>query len=283
MKTTSELSEWRDWADGERAAGRRVALVPTMGALHAGHGSLVARARAEGYAVVLTIFVNARQFNDRADLAAYPRPLEEDLARAAEWGVDLVVTPRDEAMWPLGAATPTVVSVRGLGDVFEGEGRPGHFAGVASVVTKLFALTGPCVAYFGEKDFQQLVVVRQLVTDLALPVEVRAGQTVRDEDGLALSSRNVRLSPAERAVALAVPRALAEVTRRPASAQRMREVLRTALADHPLTVHYVDVVDEATLRPCDEHYRGPARALVAVSVGEVRLLDNAAVQVEGER
>ncbi len=192
------------------ATGRRVGLVPTMGALHAGHVSLIRRAQAECDTVVVSIFVNPLQFGDSGDLAAYPRPLERDLLVCAEAGADLVFVPDVSEMYPSWPAPPaTAVTVRGVSEWWEGASRPGHFDGVATVVAKLFAVAGPCRAYFGEKDFQQLAVVRRLAADLCLPVEVVGCAIVREPDGLALSSRNVRLSNAERDAAVVLRRALA--------------------------------------------------------------------------
>ncbi|HEY6430000.1 MAG TPA: pantoate--beta-alanine ligase, partial [Acidimicrobiales bacterium] len=191
-------SRCRAVLDAARATGRTVGLVPTMGALHAGHVSLLARARAECDVVAVSIFVNPLQFGDPDDIAHYPRTLERDLAVCAEAGVDVVFVPAVTEMYPSWPATPaTAVTVRGVSDRWEGAARPGHFDGVATVVAKLFCIAEPCRAYFGEKDFQQLAVVRRMVAELALPVELVGCPTVREADGLALSSRNVRLSPEE--------------------------------------------------------------------------------------
>src|SRR6202167_1109141 len=193
-----------------RGAGRSVGLVPTMGALHAGHVSLMARARAECDTVAVSIFVNPLQFGDPDDIAHYPRTLDWDLAVCAEAGVDIVFVPSVTEMYPdWPAPVATTVSVRGVSEGWEGASRPGHFDGVATVVAKLFSIAGPCRAYFGEKDYQQLAVVRQMVSDLSLPVTVIGCPIVREPDGLALSSRNVRLSGAERRAAVVLSRALA--------------------------------------------------------------------------
>jgi len=219
MDVVHTRADCTDALDRARAAGRTVGLVPTMGALHAGHTSLIARARAECDVVAVTIFVNPLQFGDPGDIAAYPRTLEHDLAACAEAGADLVFAPSVCEMYPGWPAPPaTTVSVRGVSDDWEGASRPGHFDGVATVVAKLFSVAGRCRAYFGLKDFQQLAVVRQLTEDLALPVELVGCPIVREPDGLALSSRNVRLSPSE-PLPPGVPRWPRESARRPRCAR----------------------------------------------------------------
>jgi len=227
-----------------------VGLVPTMGALHAGHLSLLAGARAECPTVVMSLFVNPAQFSDACDLAAYPRDEAHDLAAAAEAGVDLVFAPPAQEMFPAGFQT--WVDVTELGSVLEGVFRPGHFRGVATVCLKLFTIIRPDVVYFGQKDAQQVAVLRRLIADLALELELRDLPTVRDDDGLALSSRNRHLSAAEREQALLLPRALA--TRDPERAR--------ALLDG-LEVDYVEVA------PFD-----PPVLAAAVHVGSTRLIDN---------
>lgn len=280
MIELEELGAWRAFGDATRASARNVALVPTMGALHAGHLSLIGAAKSHGDVVMVTIFVNPRQFNDPSDLARYPRTLEADRAAAKAAGVDALVVPTLEEMWPdYPRGTMTSVNVAGLGDVLEGASRPGHFAGVASVVAKLFNVTGPCRAYFGQKDFQQVAVVRQMVRDLAMPVEVVDCPIVRDPDGLALSSRNVRLSSAARARALALSRAIGDVAVAPATASAHRETLRTRLASADLDVAYAEVVDPVTLAPLGDTDHGAGRALVAATVEGVRLIDNGPVEL----
>jgi pantoate--beta-alanine ligase len=252
-----------------------------MGALHAGHASLFEAARANGDVVLATIFVNPRQFNDVGDLSAYPRTPELDRLVAEQHGVDCLVEPALDEMWSdYPEPTATTVSVRGLGDVLEGAGRPGHFDGVASVVAKLFAVTGPCRAYFGEKDFQQFAVLGQMVRDLAFDVDMVRCPIVRDGDGLALSSRNVLLSPEGRARGLAFSRALRDVqtTRGTASAQRAR--MRESLEVAGVAVDYAEVVDPLTLSRTGDDEVGERRALVAGTIEGVRLIDNAAVFVE---
>jgi pantoate--beta-alanine ligase len=283
VRELTDIAAWRQFAHDERVAGRRVGLVPTMGALHQGHVSLFRAAKAASDVVIATIFVNPRQFADENDLAHYPRTLEHDRALALECGVDCLVTPSLDEMWPdYPECTPTTVSVKGIGDVFEGADRPGHFDGVASVVAKLFAVTGPSSAFFGEKDFQQLAVVRQLVRDVGFDVEVVGCPIVRDEDGLALSSRNVRLSTEARRRALGLSRALSYVASTSARASTMRATMRTILDDAGVDVAYAEVVDPRTLRPSGDDESGPRRALVAGFVDGVRLIDNGPVTIVGE-
>ena len=254
-------------------------LVPTMGALHEGHLSLVRRARQECAAVAISIFVNPAQFGPQEDLARYPRPIERDLELAASAGVDLVFHPSLEEMYPPGFAT--YVEVGPPASRWEGERRQGHFRGVTTVVAKLFTIVEPQRAYFGEKDYQQLAVVRRMVADLNLPVEIVGCPIVREQDGLALSSRNVYLTPEQRPQATALYRALQEGRRLAAAGERDTSQLRTAmeaiLAAAPgVTADYVAVVDPATLEPLDRLV-GPRRALVAARLGEVRLIDNLAL------
>jgi pantoate--beta-alanine ligase len=278
----SDIEEWRSYANGVRAKGRTVGLVPTMGALHQGHAALFRAAKERGDVVVATLFVNPRQFNDVGDLERYPRTAELDRALALDSGVDCLIEPTLEAMWPAyPAPTPTTVSVGGLGDLHEGAGRPGHFDGVASVVAKLFAITGPARAYFGEKDFQQLVVVRQMVHDLAFDVEVVGCPIVRDDDGLAFSSRNARLSKDGRRQALALAEALARVAGHADCASAQRACLAATLRGAGVDVAYADVVDPTTLVPSRDDETGERRALVAGLVEGVRLLDNGPVKIVG--
>jgi pantoate--beta-alanine ligase len=229
--------------------------------------------------VVVSIFVNPRQFGDAGDLAAYPATPERDLALCAHHGASLVVRPSLDEMWPhLAEAVSTTVHVAGPADGFEGAGRPGHFDGVASVVAKLFLITGPSWAYFGEKDYQQLAVVRQMVADLSFPVTVVGIPIVRDDDGLALSSRNVRLSPAGRQRALAMSRVLERLAGgAPLCASQVRAQLDDALVE--LDVAYAEVVDPLSLRVLGDDDDQDARVLVAARVDGVRLLDNGGVRV----
>jgi pantoate--beta-alanine ligase len=260
-----------------KRAGERVALVPTMGALHAGHLSLVEHARAEGDRVIVSIFVNPTQFNDPEDLAKYPRGEEADLARLAPLAVDAVLAPPVEEVYPAGDAT--TVAVRGVGEPLEGVARPGHFDGVATVVAKLFWMTQADLACFGEKDWQQLQVVRRLVADLHIPVRIVACPTLREADGLALSSRNLRLAPAERARAAALPAAIdAAAAAIAAGADPQRELGR---ARDALLGGGFDKVDYLALRDAETlgepAPRRPARLLAAAWIGGVRLIDNVPV------
>jgi pantoate--beta-alanine ligase len=270
VETTAAL-----WAV-RRAVTGRLALVPTMGALHAGHLALVARARAEAAVVWVSIFVNPLQFGPREDLAAYPRDLAGDLAKLRGAGVDLVFTPATDTMYPPGFSTR--VEVRGISEGLEGERRPGHFVGVATVVTKLFALTRPDLAYFGEKDAQQLRVIQRLTADLGFDLRIVPVPTVREPDGLALSSRNRYLSPAERRAAPVLARALHAARQAwragERDAERLRAAMRQVLAAEPLArVDYVSVADDLTLREL-ERVDGPALASLAVWIGATRLIDN---------
>jgi pantoate--beta-alanine ligase len=272
-------SEFTAALEAERAQGRRVGLVPTMGALHAGHAALIERAAAECDTVAVTIFVNPLQFGDPADLAAYRRDLPGDMALAAAAGARFVFAPDVEQMYPGFPKLPaTIVHVSGVSDRFEGASRPGHFDGVATVVTKLFALAGPCRAYFGEKDFQQLALVRTLVADLGLPVEVVGCPTVRQVDGLALSSRNSRLSPRGRQAALALRRALdaglAALQAGGRDPDQVGAAMRQELcADSWVHPDYAEVVDARTLE-APPVLGGSLRLLVAAEVEGVRLIDN---------
>ncbi|GAC1311915.1 MAG: pantoate--beta-alanine ligase [Acidimicrobiales bacterium] len=272
------VDAWRKTLDDERAAGRRVGLVPTMGALHAGHASLIGRAVAECDVVGVTVFVNPLQFGTGEDLDAYPRTLAKDVAMAESEGATYVFAPTVDAMYP--QAVRTSVHVSGLSERWDGESRPGHFDGVATVVTKLFAQAGPCRAYFGEKDFQQLAVVRRLVADLDLPVDVVGCPTVREPDGLALSSRNAYLSPSERVVAPLLHRALTDGATilghggTPAAArQRMAEVVG---AEASFALIYAEPVDPISLEPLSHALPagGSARLLIAARLGRTRLIDN---------
>jgi pantoate--beta-alanine ligase len=277
-----DVEAWRSFASDQRAKGRRVGLVPTMGALHAGHESLFRAAKENSDVVLATIFVNPRQFDDTEDLERYPRTPERDRDLARASGVDCLISPPLEAMWPdYPSATPTTVTLSQLGDVFEGAGRPGHFDGVASVVAKLFVITGPCRAFFGEKDFQQLAVIRQMVRDLAFDVDVVGHPIIRDPDGLALSSRNALLTSDGRRRALGFSRALRAVADEPRGADEQRARLREILEGAGVEVAYAEVVDPATLVPSRENETGERRALVAGFVEGTRLLDNGPVDVVG--
>ena len=284
MRLVADVEEWRRLADAQRQSKHGVGLVPTMGALHLGHASLFDAAKRNGDVVIVTSFVNPRQFGDPSDLAAYPQSRDADHALAEAHGVDFFVEPTLEAMWPdYPNPTPTTISVRGLSDVLEGAARPGHFDGVASVVAKLLIVTGPCRVYFGEKDFQQLAVIRQMVRDLSFDVEVIGCPIVRDGDGLAFSSRNVRLSEDARQRALVLSRALARVAEAPDSAGALRRTLRETMAGGDVDVVYAEVVNPVTFANSNDGEAGEARALVAAVVDGVRLIDNGPVLLKGDQ
>jgi pantoate--beta-alanine ligase len=262
-----------------RRSGRPVVLVPTMGALHAGHRALIQAARAvPGASTVVSIFVNPPQFDSRSDLDCYPRTLEADLAVCREEGVDLVFAPTVEAMYPPGSET--IVAPGALGGELEGASRPGHFIGVLTVVAKLFGIVNPELAFFGEKDYQQLVLIRRMVTQLWMAVRVVGVPTVRDADGLALSSRNVRLDPAARTAAAALPAALtAGAAAGTHGAGAALAAAREVLAGQPaVTVDYL-ALRNLQLGPAPQ--RGPARLLLAATVDGIRLIDNMCLHLGG--
>ena len=261
-----------------RPGGKSLALVPTMGALHAGHMALVEEARRRADRVVATIFVNPLQFGANEDLDRYPRQEEQDARMLEQAGCDLLWLPQGPDMYPPGFATN--VSVKGVGDRWEGEARPGHFDGVATVVAKLLCAVRPDIAIFGEKDFQQLAVIRRMVQDLQLGVQILGHPTIRDGDGLALSSRNAYLSADERSAALALPQALNEAAKAISSGEPVAEAL--AKATERLTaagfsrIDYVALVNALTLEPL-EQAGGPMRLIAAAVIGRTRLIDNLAV------
>jgi len=258
-----------------RVAGRSVALVPTLGALHEGHLAHVRRARELADVVVVSIFVNPLQFGANEDLAKYPRDLDGDLGKLAELGVEFVFAPTVEQMYPDGG---TQVKVTGgqVATLFEGRSRPGHFDGVLTVVAKLLQIVQPDLATFGQKDAQQLFLVKRMVRDLNIPVAIEVIDTVREDDGLALSSRNRYLGPNERRAARALSRALEAA--QSAGDRGIDSVLAAAqsvLMDEKLvTLDYLKVVDPKTFLPVDDGYKGPARVLIAAQVGPARLIDN---------
>lgn len=264
---------------GTRSA-TTIGLVPTMGALHEGHLSLIRLARSQCDVVVVSLFVNPSQFDERADLDRYPRSETRDAALAAEAGADYLFAPSVEEVYPSGFAT--AVEVIGITDRFEGEVRgASHFRGVATVVTKLLCMVAPDVAYFGQKDAQQIVVIRRLVADLNLPVTIEVGPTVRERDGLALSSRNALLDPDARARALALIAALIAASDLAAAGERSARALtdaaRAAMAPYEVEPEYVALVDLDTFDPLDTLDR-PALLVLAARVGEVRLIDNVSLE-----
>jgi pantoate--beta-alanine ligase len=285
MRTVTTIAELRSVTETARADGRVVGLVPTMGYLHGGHLSLMVRARRDTDLVVATIFVNPLQFAPDEDLDAYPRDPEGDAAQAAEVGVDVLFTPGEAEMYP--EPVLTTVAVAELSQGMEGATRPAHFDGVATVVAKLFAIAGPGRAYFGEKDYQQLALVTRMARDLSFPVDVVGCPIVRDVDGLALSSRNAYLTPAQRAAApvlhtaLMAGRAVVDGGERDPTlvADLVAQVVD---AEPEADLDYVAVVDASSLRPPTRLEPGGAyRLLTAARFGRPRLLDNVAVTVPG--
>ena len=282
-----EIGELRAHLDAARAQARTVGFVPTMGAFHEGHRSLMRAARAHHDVVVVSLFVNPLQFGPSEDLARYPRDLAGDLALAAAEDVDIVFAPPVEEMYPGFPAPPlTTVSVAGLTGGLCGSARPGHFDGVATVVTKLFSIVGPSTAYFGKKDAQQLAVVRRMAADLCLPVEVVGCPLVREADGLAMSSRNRNLSPAQREAATVIHRGLragAElVLSGERDAGRLRRVVANVLTtEEQVRLEYAEVVAADTLAPL-EALDGEVLVAVAAKVGDVRLIDNMTIRVDAQ-
>lgn len=275
MKICRTIADLRATVAGFRAAGESVGLVTTMGALHAGHMALVAAARAAHDRVVTTIFVNPTQFGDPKDLETYPRTEEADLALFREAGVDAVLIPDVAEIYPEG--DETIVETTRLAGVMHGAVRPGHFRGVATVVTKLFNIVGPDAAYFGQKDYQQLAVIRRMVRDLHMPLQIVGVPTVREADGLAMSSRNVRLSPEDRAAAPVLYRALraaAEAAQAGATAEALKDTIRAVIATEPrATLKGLDIVDPASFTPLSGPLTGPAGIMLSAQFGEVLLLD----------
>jgi pantoate--beta-alanine ligase len=275
FRIVRSVSELRAECDETRAAGARVGFVPTMGALHAGHLALVREARRRAARVVASIFVNPTQFGPGEDFTRYPRDLEGDASKLAAAGVDVLFAPALEEMYPPG--DDTRVHVGTIAGMLEGARRPGHFDGVATVVAKLFAAVGRCVAVFGRKDYQQLLVVRRMASDLLAPVEIVGHPTVREPDGLALSSRNAYLSADERARALAIVRGLEAAARRFAAGERSARVLervaRVLVEAAATSIDYVEVRDADTLEPIAAVVTR-AVLLVACRVGTTRLIDN---------
>jgi pantoate--beta-alanine ligase len=273
--------EWMKQAARQaRAEGRVIGLVPTMGALHAGHLSLVEAARRDASPIVVSIFVNPKQFGPQEDLAKYPRSIEDDQAQLERLGVDYVFAPSVEEMYPRGFRT--TVNVAALGDRLEGRVRPGHFRGVATVVLKLLEIVAPRFAYFGRKDAQQLRVIRQMAADLSLDTEIVACPIVREPDGLALSSRNAYLSPVERRAATALYRSLDAACRAIAAgehdAARLTQAMRGVLAAEPLAApDYAEIVDADSFESV-AFLRGTCLALLAVRIGATRLIDNMLIE-----
>jgi pantoate--beta-alanine ligase len=278
---TTTVEETRRIIGGASAQGQSVALVPTMGALHAGHASLIRTARAEAGFVVVSIFVNPTQFGPNEDLSRYPRPFEQDVKVCEAEGADLIFHPTPDIMYPAGFKT--YVTVDDLQDVLEGASRPGHFRGVATVVLKLFNIVRPDVAYFGQKDAQQARLLQQLAGDLNVPVRIRTCPIVREPDGLALSSRNVYLDAEQRKNATVLFRSLEAMRARIDAGEHRAEPLlrraRTLIDATPAArIDYVSIVDFETLRPLD-HLQGKVLIAVAVYFGTTRLIDNVLLDI----
>jgi len=281
VRVLRTITELRDALHASRTSGRTIGAVPTMGALHAGHASLVDRAAAGADEVVVTVFVNPLQFAAHEDLEVYPRDLDGDAALAADHGATMVFAPSESEMYPEGRdRVLTSVAVPSLSNSLEGAARPTHFDGVCTVVAKLFNILGPCSAYFGEKDFQQLTIIRRMVSDLSFPVDVVACPTVREPDGVAMSSRNAYLSSTERAEAPVLHRALRAGVAAYVDGERSADRLCDAMVDvvsesSVASLEYADVVDSITLE------RGvvadTSRLVIAARFGSTRLLDNVSV------
>jgi pantoate--beta-alanine ligase len=278
VQTIRQLDLLRSGIAGLRGEGARIALVPTMGALHAGHMALVEAAKRPGTRVIASIFVNPRQFGQNEDLSRYPRKELADVRMLNEAGCDLLWMPPVEAMYPEGFATN--ISVAGVSEGLDGAARPGHFDGVATVVAKLFNQVRPDVAYFGEKDFQQLAVIRRMVTDLDFGIEIASVPTQREDDGLALSSRNVFLIDEERTHAVALPRALGVAARAIGKGGDVEAALaaaRESLIAAGFEVDYVTLVDAESLRENTDPTRR-RQLLAAARMGSTRLIDNIPVE-----
>lgn len=277
MQTLSTVAEMQTLARDLRATGRTVALVPTMGALHEGHLDLVRLAAARAEVVIVSIFVNPTQFGPNEDFARYPRDLEADLAKCAAAGAHHAFTPDKDALYPAGYST--FVTEESVAKPLEGVSRPVHFRGVTTIVLKLFNLVQPTLAVFGQKDAQQVAVIRKMVADLHVPVEIVVAPTTRDTDGLALSSRNRYLTPTQRTASLAIPQTLEVIQGMVARGERRVERL-IAESTHLLSQHrqiriiYVAIVDPATMQPMREIVPGHSLLAIAAWVEETRLIDN---------
>jgi pantoate--beta-alanine ligase len=284
VRVLATIAETRVALDEARRAGRSVGLVPTMGYLHDGHRSLMQRAVADHDITLVTIFVNPLQFGANEDLDAYPRDFERDAAMCSDEGIDIVLHPSVDEMYPAGLPLLTTVTVDEVSATMEGASRPTHFAGVATVVAKLFNIAGACHAYFGQKDWQQLTVIRRMAADLSFPVDVVGCPTVREGDGLAMSSRNAYLTPDERAAAPVLHWALvagaAAISAGERDPAKVRQLVSDLIWAEPLAeLDYVDVVDAATLRRVDP-LQGELRLLAATRFGRARLIDNEGATIE---
>jgi pantoate--beta-alanine ligase len=281
MQTISSRQELRailEKAGNSPEGSPSVGFVPTMGALHAGHAALVRRARSENSIVVVSVFVNPTQFNNQHDLSVYPRTPVADKTILEKNGCDILFLPSIDEMYPDGTDEKVAaLDLGGLDSVMEGKFRPGHFAGVVQVVKKLFDVVGNCNAYFGEKDFQQLAIIRRMVTQLHLPVKVTGCATIREADGLAMSSRNTRLSAEERKAAAAIPKALSDAKKlwKKHSVEEIKTVVEAEIERQSiLKMEYFEIVDAGTLQPLHAGQKENAVACIAVFAGNVRLIDN---------
>lgn len=276
MELVTDPKELQSYLDRVRVEGKTIGLVPTMGFLHQGHISLIERAVTENDVIITTIFVNPLQFSANEDLSTYPRNIEKDTELCLKAGTNVLFTPAVEEMFC--DTVLTSISVSNLSSVLEGVSRPTHFSGVATVVSKLFNIVGPCRAYFGEKDWQQLQIIRKMVIDLSYPVEVIGCPIIRDHDGLALSSRNVYLNSEEREVASIIPQALQNAHERIRAGEKNTQPIKEIISKHILSssqisVDYIEVVNGESLEPViqvDEE----TRVLIAVRIGTTRLIDN---------
>jgi pantoate--beta-alanine ligase len=277
MQIISTQKELKAKLDQARQNGQQIGFVPTMGALHAGHASLVKRARSENQLVVASVFVNPTQFNDKKDLEKYPRTPETDATLLESSGCDILFMPNVTEMYPANDSDLVSMDLNGLDRVMEGAHRPGHFAGVVTIVSKLFAATGSCKAYFGEKDFQQVAIIRYMVNQLQIPVEIIGCPTLREADGLAMSSRNMRLTNEERIVASEISQALfyAKEIWLKHTASEVKDLVIAKLSAQPLfRIDYFEIADADTLQTAKENQRENVVACVALHLGAVRLIDN---------
>ncbi|MCH7527236.1 MAG: pantoate--beta-alanine ligase [Planctomycetes bacterium] len=283
MQTTTSINDTRSAVAAYRREGKTIGFVPTMGALHVGHTALIEAARGRCGVVVVSIFINPMQFGAGEDYAGYPRTPETDLEACRECGVDLLFAPTRDIMYPPDATT--TVHVAGLTDGLCGAHRPGHFDGVATVVAKLLNIVMPDLAFFGEKDYQQLKVIERLVRNLDMPIEIVSCPTVREEDGLAVSSRNAYLSPIEREQAVSLSRSMRRAADAVANGTRDARALIELMEQHikaagPAEIDYIDIVDPETLEPV-QTVRGSVRICMAVRIGPCRLIDTIAVDAVG--
>ncbi|HTL81898.1 MAG TPA: pantoate--beta-alanine ligase [Bacteroidia bacterium] len=278
MQTITSRKAVSELLEKARNEGKKAGFVPTMGALHEGHAALVRKARGENDLVIVSVFVNPTQFNDKSDLANYPRTLLQDQVLLGRSGCDLLFFPSVEEMYPEGLeAEKFPLDLEGLDSVMEGKFRPGHFEGVVRVVKKLFEIVGECNAYFGQKDFQQLAIIRKMVEVLKLPVNIIGCPTVREKDGLAMSSRNTRLTETERKAAPEIYAALTEAKRMwgRSSVEEIKKEVESKISLQPLfKLDYFEIADERTLAPRSGNSGGNAVACIAVFLGKVRLIDN---------